>query len=54
MAEELKQYTVKAGSEIKINGIPVFLKNDTEVLSGTHLEKLLEPRKKIYPRNRKR
>lgn len=51
-SNELKEYTVKKGTEIKLHGIPVQLKEDTKVLCGTSLEKINETRKDIYPRNK--
>lgn len=34
-SNELKEYTIKKGMQIKLNGIPVQLKEDTKVLCAT-------------------
>lgn len=46
----MNEYIIKKGSQIKINGIPVILKEDTKIITGSQLHTMPEIRKLLYPR----
>lgn len=50
--EKLNEYVIVKGTQLKLGGIPVVLKEDTVVLTGSSLEKISETRKAIHPRNK--
>lgn len=46
----MNEYIIKKGSQIKINGIPVIIKEDTKIESGSQLHTIPEIRKLLFPR----